>query len=297
MKETTSDSVKIMRSSVSWGSISYLCLQVLAVTFVYYPTFLWMWERWFRANSYYSHGILVPLVSLFLVWRQRNALLAIPREPTRRWGFAGISAVLLLHLAGAWARIHFLSGISLVMVVGWLVLYSVGWSMTRRLAFPLFFLLFMVPAPLAWIASMTLQLKLLVTQISTLGVGWFGLPAVQEGSLVHLTNTTLTVGDPCSGLRSIISLLSLGTVYTYLSHARWPRKALLLLSTIPIAIGTNVVRVMITLFLADHYGDWTVTEGWFHEGLGILVFVLALIAFVIVGRLLRCHVQLSQTSV
>ena len=267
---------------------------VLLLAAIYYPTASWMGIRWFKADSYYSHGPLIPLVSGVLLWLKRREL-AETRISSSRLGLFILSAGLLLHILSALMLIQSISAFSLPIVIIGLVLYLFGWEVTRVVLFPLGFLFFMAPAPMQLVAATTLKMKLFAAHIATIAVQLLDIPLVREGSTVHLSNTTLVVGDPCSGLRSLISLTALGVLYAYFAKTSYPKRIALVLASIPIAIIANIIRVIGVIVVANFYGNRIVTDGLLHDAFGFSVFVIALAGLILVGRILGCQMFKKDT--
>jgi len=266
-----------------------LILIILVFGFIYYPVFIWMWQRWFAADSYYSHGPLIPIVSIVLIWTKRSKLLET-RIASSNLGLAILLAGVFLHIVSSSLRIYFSSAFSFLLVLFGLILFLLGKDFNRVIIFPLCFLIFMVPAPLALVASSALRLKLFAANASVYIIQLFGVSALREGSMVYMDNTSALVGDPCSGLRSLISLPALSILYTYIVRASYTRKAILFLISIPLAIFANIVRTTTTLLIANSYGNAILTNNFLHKGLGLLVFVIAFIGLFLAGRLLKCQV-------
>jgi exosortase A len=245
--------------------------------YVYHEMFVWLYERYTNPDSHYSHGFLVPAISGYLVWRKRNELRQM--HMTSSLGGLGLVVLaLLVHLAGVMTHVFFVSGFSVFFLVVGLSLYFFGREVTRKVAFPLVFLLFMFPLPIGAITFFSFPLKLFVANIGSLLVKGFGIPLVREGAFVRLTNTSLSVGDPCSGIRSIIALMALGSLIAYFSPIGMTRKTVLFLSAVPVAIFTNVLRVSVLIVAASWLGGrWASPEHWFHTASGMGVFVISMV--------------------
>ncbi|MCH8292486.1 EpsI family protein [Candidatus Poribacteria bacterium] len=264
--------------------------------FIYYPTLQWFWLRWFRNESYYSHGILIPLLSAFLIWRVRRQLREIPIQCDNS-GLLMLVGGLLMHLLSAWMRIHFTSGLSIVMVLFGMVWYLLGFKMTKALWFPLFFLVFMVPMPMDLISRTTLHLKLFAASLGSSLTNFLGTPNIQEGSIVYLPTTVVTIDAPCSGLRSLITFLAMGSLYAYLASGGKTlvnlRKWSLVLLCVPIAIFANLIRVVLILIIANRYGIAIITNDFLHKSFGLLVFVIGLISFFVIAKILKLQIPLT----
>ncbi len=203
---------------------------------------------------------------------------------------------LLMHLLSAWMRIHFTSGLSIVMVLFGMVWYLLGFKMTKALWFPLFFLVFMVPMPMDLISRTTLYLKLFAASLGSSLTNFLGTPNIQEGSIVYLPTTVVTIDAPCSGLRSLITFLAMGSLYAYLASGgqtlvnlrRWS----LVLLCVPIAIFANLIRVVLILIIANRYGIAIITNDFLHKSFGLLVFVVGLISFFVTAKILKLQIPL-----
>lgn len=248
-----------------------------------------LYINWTLIDSYYSHGPLVPLISLFFIWRQRRDILRAPRSSSL-WGFAWMGGAALLLLFGDFLGFRVFGHISILpMLVGVLLLVQ-GPDRVKKMWFPLAFLFFMIPIPPSLTQSIALRLKLVATGWSVWLANRFTLPVVQEGSTIFFPRGEqldhLLVGDVCGGLRSLIALLALGAVMAYISNTRnWARILILVLSG-PIAIVSNVFRIFLLCVVGYFWGS-EVAAGRVHDVSGYLIFVVALALFFILETLLR----------
>ncbi len=257
----------------------------LALTLIaYIPTINWMMGRWNGKESYYSHGFLVPLITLFIIWQRRDVLSKI-KITGNILGLWIVAACLLVHVICAALRVYFVSGFTLITLVYGMVLFFFGKDVVRKLTFPILFLFTMVPLPLAAIGVLTVKLKLLATQLSVFVLNTIGFRCIQDGSFIRMPSSFIEVAAPCSGLRSIISLLTLGLLFAYFSKTSFFKKSILFLSSIPIAIATNVMRITVVAVVNDLYGG-KVAMGVFHDLTGYLVFVVAFVMLYGVMQLL-----------
>lgn len=232
-----------------------------------------------------SHALLVPLISMYFVW--------IKREELGRIDISG-SAVGGLFLAGTLVvyLVSFVGGIAVfarLMIVFSLLglLWScMGWQVVRVLAFPLGFLVFMVPVPDSVLGMVSFPLQLLATKIAAGVIQFCSIPVYREGNMLYFVHTQLEVAEACSGIRSIMSLTMLSVIFAHLSGNGWWRKALLIFSAIPIAMLANILRVSGTGILAHFFGD-KVARGFLHEFSGLAVFVFGLVLLFLVFNLLN----------
>ena len=266
-------------------------IKIIIVTFlfigIFVPTFINLAGRFIAADSYYSHGFLVPLISAYLVWRKRKKLKSLPIESSQAGLFILLGG-LLLHIISSLLKINFGSSLALLIVLEGMILYLFGRKINRQLLFPLVFLIFMIPLPKVIIIGISFKMKLLAAQIASNLVNQIGISAIREGSTVYLSNGKLVVGDPCSGLRSLISLLALGAIFTQLTTGTNLRKNVLFLSTIPIALASNALRIVALLWVTYVYGE-KVALGFFHDFSGMMVFVFAFSGLVLMTRILKCR--------
>jgi exosortase len=246
-----------------------------------YPTLRWLINEWLT-NDYYSHGWLVLPVSAFLAWRQWPQG---EREPANL-GLIPLGVGLVGYLVALLNKAYFLAALALIVLLIGLVWFFLGTRALRRLAFPLGFLVFMVPLPFVERASLPLQL--LTGSCSTAVARLTGVDATVRGAQVILPNVDLVVGAQCSGLRSIVALFTLVAIFVYvLDGPRWGR-LLLVLSAIPVAILGNIVRVASLLWVADAFGAGAGLT-YYHDYSGIVFFLFAFALLLLLSRAFRCR--------
>ena len=273
------DSVTVKRTAIIRFAISLVLLLI-----VYIPAIQWMVNRWSAAESYYGHGFFIPLISLYVVW-QRRELLKKAQVSTDMAGIVFIAVGLLLHVLCAFLKVYFISGVSFVMALYGLVRFCFGREMTKNLIFPLFFLLAMIPLPLVAIGNITVGLKLFAAQCAAFVLNRIGFTCVLDGSTIRMPNSFTVVGEPCSGLRSLISLLTLGLLFAYALNTTYLKKALILLSAVPMAIVSNVARIVLLSVANDLYGEKFAT-GFFHDLSGFVAFGIAFMGFLAISRMI-----------
>jgi len=256
-----------------------------AFLLVYVPTFIWMWDRWFARDSYYSHGILIPFVTIFLIWHQREEL-ASTKKTNSALGLPLIIVGMITHAFGSLMRVYFISGFSMLLVLTGLILYFYGRAVFKKIVFPILFLAFMIPVPLVIITNISFKMKLFAADIAASILNNSGIPAIQEGSIIRMRHTQVVVDDVCSGLRSLISLMALGSIFAYWMKSVMIKRLILFLATIPIAIVTNVFRIIFLSSVAEIWGA-QYAGGLFHDASGFLVFVVAFILLFMLGRILE----------
>ena len=232
----------------------------------------------------YSHGYLIVPIAAYLGWERRHRFLSAPSRSTN-WGLAVIAGSLLVLATGVLGVELFLTRVSLLGTIAGIVLYFFGWQRLRVMAFPLAFLLLMIPLPAIAFNQISFPLQLVASQFGEILVRAAGLDVARDGNVIVLENITLQVAEACSGIRSLVSLLTLGIVFANVADTRTWMRIAIAASTIPVAIGTNGLRIAGTA-VASHYYGAAAAEGFFHEFSGWVLFGLAVAATVLVHRVL-----------
>jgi exosortase len=192
-------------------------------------------------------------------------------------------AVLVVGILGAE---FFLSRVSGLGVIAGTVVFLYGWQHLRILAFPLAFLLLMIPIPAIIFNQIAFPLQLVASRFGVAAIRLCQVPVLREGNVIQMANTTLEVAEACSGIRSLISLLTLGIVYGYFADSRIWVRVVIALSTVPIAVVANGMRVAGTGVLA-HYRGPDAAIGFFHTFSGWLVFVAAFATLLAVVHIIK----------
>lgn len=229
---------------------------------------------WWRDPNY-GHGFLVPVFSAFVLWRERERLARVIARPSN-FGIVVMLGAIGLLLVGSLGAELFSTRFSLLIMIGGIVLFLAGWKMLRAVLFPLGFLVLMIPIPVLIYNQITFPLQLIASRFATFWLQLINVPVLREGNLIILPNYTLEVVDACSGIRSLMTLITLAIAYGYLvERSRFVRWTLVLLM-IPIAIVSNSIRILGAGVLTYHFGP-RMAEGFFHEFSGWVIFVAALL--------------------
>jgi exosortase len=244
-----------------------------------------MLERFDAPDTYYSHGYLVPLISLALIYFKKDKLKVVAKG-TSMVGLILIIISLVFYIITLILDIGFMGGISLLITILGLSLYLGGVNFTKEIWFPLFFLIFMVPLPRILVIHISFKMKLIAAKAGAFLINKLGITAFCDGSIIYLPNTALTVGSPCSGLRSLIALLGLGTLFAYLADLPKGKKYILFLASIPLALLGNILRITLLLWVAYKYGS-EVATGKFHDYSGYAIFAFTLLGLIGVNKLLQ----------
>lgn len=233
----------------------------------------------------YSHGFLIVPLAAYLAWERRDQLAARPIRPS--WfGLVVVVGSLAVLLTGLLGAELFLSRIAIVGTVIGGVLFVLGWQHLKILAFPIGVLLLMIPIPAIIFNQISFPLQLLASRFGVAVMSAVDVPVFRDGNIIVLAHTQLEVAEACSGIRSLVSLLTLGIVYGYFSDPRGGIRVAIALATVPVAILANGLRVAGTGIAAHYYGA-EAAEGFFHTFSGWIVFVAAfLMLFIIVSTTL-----------
>ena len=249
-----------------------------------YGSILFHLAKQWSNDANFSHGFFVPLFSLFVLWQDRERLARQPRDHSS-WGLLIVVLALAVLVAGVLGAELFLSRISLLLLIAGLVIFFRGWRSFRAVLFPLAFLLLMIPIPEIVFGQITFPLQILASKVAAVLLPLLGVPVLREGNVINLPAMPLEVVEACSGIRSLLSLVTLAIIYGYLVETRtWARVALALAS-IPIAVTANSLRIVGTGLLVQ-YWDPDKAEGFFHTFSGWLIFVVALAMLFLFHRLL-----------
>jgi len=260
------------------GAIPVVGLMVLYHGVVYH-----LGLDWYRDPDY-SHGFLVPFLSMYFLWERWGNLKKSAIRPSP-WGVGLLGFGLCMLMVGVIGAELYTQRVSFIVVLAGLVLLLFGWEYLWMVSFPIAFLIFMVPLPTIVVNSIAFPLQLFAAKTATFCLFSLGIPALREGNLIALAGMTLEVNEACSGLRSLLALLALGTVYGYISQKDLWKRWMLVLLSIPIAIIANAVRVSGTGILAYVWGV-EVAQGFYHLFEGWVVFVVAFILLFGCGSLL-----------
>ena len=264
----------------AWG---YLIIGVLLAA-VYYRVLAKLVTDWWLIPDF-SHGFLVPIFAGYLLWARRRTLVETKIAPA----WSGLIFVLLglaVLLLGVFGAELFLSRISILIVLAGLVLWFGGHALLKEVRFPLLVLLLAIPIPAILFNQLTLPLQMLASKLASALLPIFGVPVLREGNVIELPAMKLEVAEACSGIRSLMSLFTLSVFYGYFLERTVLRRTILALSSIPIAIAANAVRILGT-GLCVQYWDPDKAMGFFHEFSGWVMFLVSLGCLFAAHRLLQ----------
>jgi exosortase len=273
-------------------------------------------SQWWTDENY-SHGLLIPFIIAYILWSARAQLVVASKRPALLWGGASVAFALVVLWAGSAGAELYLQRASLVLMLAGLVLYFWGWRVLRLALVPLALLALAIPIPAIILNKIAFPLQLFASRCAVWAMQLFDIPVLRQGNIIELmplgssTTKKLEVVEACSGIRSLMTLVTLAVVFAYFTHPKsddpagkdgdsttvnrgrfawlksygaW-RSIILVASAVPIAIITNAARVSGTGILAHYYGT-RVADGFFHEFSGWVVYVVAFLLLFALGWLL-----------
>jgi len=265
--------------------------------------FYWFWFRWNHGDGSDGHGPVVALVSLWLIWRKREEILAAPKRSCGL-GLGLVAVALALHWVGLRGQLTRLSAFAFLLLVWGLILYVWGWRVARITFFPIWFLFFVIPLNFLDTA-VAVRMRMLASVVAGDTLQALGVDVVREGTQLFFQASDgtarfrLDVAPACSGIRSLIALTALTAVYAYLTQDRLWKQLVLFLSAIPLAVIGNVIRVTSLGLIAEAFGQeimfarfgkplsWIAED--LHELSGFVFFAVAIVLMFLIGALLETN--------
>ena len=261
-----------------------LLIVVASIALLYATNFEKLFSDW-SIDENYSHGFFVPIAFFWMLWRQRQELETVKVSP-RWWGILIVLMALAQLAAGTMGAENFVAHSSLLTLLCGITLFLFGAEMLKRVAFPIAWLLFMIPLPSIIFYSITFPLQLLASKLAVGILDLLRVPNVCEGNVIYLANFTAGVVEACSGIRSLVSMLAFAVLIGYLLNLTVRSRWILALTSVPIALGMNAARIAGTGLAGNYLGArWA--EGFFHTFSGWVLFLGSLGLMLLVVRLLR----------
>lgn len=223
-----------------------------------------------------GHMPIILALSLWLIFREREAVLASPERPAYVSGFGLLVLGLLSYVIGRSQAMLTLEIASQIPIYASMLLLFRGWAGLRLVWFPIVFLFFTVPLPGVLTQALTVPLKIAVSTVAEFMLYHFGYPTARTGVIISIGPYQLMVADACSGLSSIFTLEALGLLYMKLmDYKSAARNTFLALMVVPISFASNVIRVIVLCLITYYLGD-EVGQGFMHGAAGMLLFMVAL---------------------
>ena len=248
------------------------------------------------ASDEQGHGPIIMAVCLWLLWRQREPLINLPAAPARVAGVLSLILAMLMFVVGRSQAVWLLEVGSQIPLLMAILLLLKGWRAVQLCMFPLVFMLFMIPLPATWVATVTTPLKSAVSAVASSLLYQFGYPVGRSGVIMTVGPYQLLVADACAGLNSMFTLEALGLLYLQLmNYKSVARNIFLAIVVVPVAFAANVIRVMILVLVTYHFGD-EAGQGFIHGFAGMVLFLVALALIVAVDTGLSAVLRLRRTT-
>ena len=274
ISENLAEQVGAEESSDQGSGVLQAIVLLLLVAYLYH-SILWQLVRHWWQDPNFSHGFFVPFFAGYVLWEKRKKLAALPVSPSFFWGLIIVTGSLCVLVVGVLGVELFLSRTSFIFLLAGLTIYFFGWQHFREAQFPWGSLFLMVPIPAIIFNQIAFPLQLLASKLASWLLAWMSVPVLREGNVLKLPAMTLEVVQACSGIRSLMSLVTLAVIYGCFMESRVIRRVILVLAAVPIAILANGLRVVGTGLLV-HYWNPAKAEGFFHTFEGWVIFVLSL---------------------
>ena len=279
-----------------------------AIAFAYATVLAKLFRDWWSDENY-SHGLLIPFIIGYIIWTQRSKLARAPENSSLLWGGAAILFALFALWAGVAGAELYTQRLSLLLLLGGITVYFAGFNLLRLLFVPFALLFLAFPIPAIIFNKIAFPLQLFASRCAVWSMSVLGIPVLRQGNIIELKplnsfeTKKLEVVEACSGIRSLMTLLTLAVVFAYFTHTPGPntpssgkrfgwlrsywfwRAVIIIGSAIPIAILTNAFRVSGTGVLAHYYGT-AVADGFFHTFSGWAIYIAAFIMLFGIGIVL-----------
>lgn len=252
---------------------------------LYVPTWVDL-SRTIWATEAQAHGPIILSVALWFLWKQHLVIHEMAAAPSKAGWPLFVLGLLLYALGRSQDILLFEVGSQIVVIIS-LLLIQRGWAAVLAACFPLFFMLFMIPLPGAFVDALTLPMKMAVSYVAENVLYWVGYPISRSGVTLQIGQYKLLVADACAGLQTLFTLEALGLLYlNIVRHDSLFRNVSLAILIIPISFSANVIRVMVLTLITYHFGD-EAGQGFLHGFAGMMLFITALLIIMGVDSLLQ----------
>ncbi len=246
------------------------------ISILYTPILFQLYQSRWEAIDY-THAYFILPVSLWMAWRKKTLLLDLFKKfVPQTMDFIGLVPVaigLFMFVFGWRQEFLIISTLSMIPVVWGMIRYMYGSAIVKALTLPIFYLLFLVPPPLGLLDSLTLPMRYGISSAVEQFLLTFNYPVTKDGLLLFMDGHEIFVAAPCSGFRSLVTMLALTVAYVSFTKGSISKKILLTFSGIPFAILGNMIRV-IALCLVTFYAGREKAEGFFHDFSGAAIFLI-----------------------
>lgn len=262
------DVISVLKNNI-WFVIS-LVVVALSLGFIFSDGLVYMEKSWNKEE--YSHGYLIPVISLWFIWQNKEKLLDASRQGGSWMGFAVVLLGLALGFMGEIATLYIIIQYAFLITIFGLFLSFVGWQGMGWVWFPLSYLVFMIPLPNFLYYNLSSQLQLISSWLGVMVIKAFDISVNLQGNVIDLGTYQLQVVEACSGLRYLFPLMSFGFLCAFMFKGKFWMRAIIFLSTLPITVLMNSFRIGVIGVLVEHWGIEQ-AEGFLHDFEGWIIFV------------------------
>ena len=261
-----------------------ITLVLLTIALSFWDVLKGMYAQWMK-NDDFSYGILILPIALYLIWEKRKTITAITPKLDLR-GIIIMMGAIGLYILGDLGAELFVRRIAIITLCIGAVWWLYGIRIIRILAFPLAFLFLMLPLPGIIYRNITFSLQIFSSKISVQLLNALGYLAYREGNIIDMGFGQFQVIDACNGLRFIMPMLTLGVLFAFIRPQIWWKRFVLITITVPLAMLTNILRIVGTGILAKYFGN-SVAQGFFHDFSGWAVFMVSFFLFGLFAIILK----------
>jgi exosortase D (VPLPA-CTERM-specific) len=261
-----------------------LAIALLVSAWPFAGALSWLWDGWVSSEEY-SHGLLLPVISAFLIWSRREQLSRIPFVGS----WLGVGVVVLagiVYWLGKMATLHVIDNFGY-----WLLLVGLALSLVGRRAFPLIaaplaMLVLAIPVPQFFLNNLSVTLQLWSSELGAFFIRLMGISVFLQGNVIDLGSYKLEVAQACSGLRYLFPLITIGALLAYIYQGAWWKRLLIALSSVPLTVLMNGLRIGMIGLMVDRWGP-ALAEGAVHDFQGWATFMVTIA--LMVGLLMLLH--------
>jgi exosortase len=250
-----------------------------AVIWTYWPSLLLMQNKW-QNDPQYSQGYLVPFFSLYILYLRQAMVQSAGLQADSR-GLLLIALGLGVHIFCGYFNNDWVDGLSLLVTIAGIVWLIAGWNALKWAWPAVAFLVFMLPLPHRVETGLGYPLQRIATIGSEYLLQTAGVSAVAEGNVIFLSKSRIGVVEACSGLSMLLIFFALAVAIIILFEPPWPERIVLIVAAVPVAVGTNVLRITATGWVQEYFGE-EVAEKIFHDWAGWLMMPVAFLLLLLV---------------
>lgn len=264
--------------------ILYSITVLAGLGILYFSVFKGLFKTWMNQGQY-SYGPMIPFIFLYIIYSSRKQILNTPVRPNY-FGLVIVFFGYCLFLLGVFSVHGFTARFSFIVLLAGFSLFVLGTEMIRRLVFPFFILLFMIPFPEILDRLFSLKLRFFSSMITEDVLHMIGVPVFRQGNLIDIGSMQFNVANACSGMNYLLPLLALAALIGYFSTKSMINRSILFISAVPVTLAANVLRITGTALIAKY---WTkeIASGFMHDFSGWAVFMFAFFCLFIELKVLK----------